>query len=106
MIELSSFDGFEWDEGNFSKSHQKHSVSPKESEEVFSNIPLLLHEDIKHSQKETRLFCLGQTNNKRYLYTVFTIRKNKFIRIISSRDMNKKETHIYEKSKTKTNPKI
>ena len=53
-------------------------------------------EDYKHSIKENRYYVLGKTNAKRKLFIVFTIRNNR-IRIISARDMNKKERKIYEK---------
>lgn len=87
--------GFEWDRGNQNKNRMKHSVSQTECEQVFFNQPLLLHEDIKHSQKERRMFILGKTDDERKLFLAFTIR-NKLIRVISARTMSKKERDIYE----------
>ncbi|MBM3710461.1 MAG: BrnT family toxin [Actinobacteria bacterium] len=52
------------------------------------------YKDIKHSQKEARYYALGKTDEDRFLYIVFTVRK-KQIRIISARDMNKKERQVY-----------
>jgi uncharacterized DUF497 family protein len=46
--------------------------------------------DEKHSQKETRFFALGHTDSGRLLFVVFTIRNN-LIRVISARNMNRKE---------------
>jgi len=87
---------FEWDKGNSDKNTIKHAVTIQESEEVFFNQPLIITEDQKHSNSEHRFQALGKTNNHRQLFLSFTIRKNK-IRIISIRDMNKKEIKAYEK---------
>jgi uncharacterized protein len=53
------------------------------------------HEDIKHSEKENRYYALGKNDINRFLFIVFTVRENK-IRIISARDMNKKEKKVYK----------
>lgn len=90
---------FEWDQGNFHKNLKKHHVTNQEAEEVFFNQPFIAIEDQKHSSQEPRFQSLGKTNNNRKIFLVFTIRINK-IRIISIRDMNKKEVKIYEKIKT------
>jgi uncharacterized DUF497 family protein len=91
--------GFEWDEYNVHKNWDKHQVSWWECEEIFSNDPLLLAEDTNHSEKEQRYFALGKTDESRNLFISFTVR-NKNIRIISARDMSKKERTIYVKSET------
>jgi uncharacterized DUF497 family protein len=87
---------FDWDTGNLHKNKLKFNVTNQEAEEVFSNEPLIVSEDKKHSTKrEERYQALGKTNNKRKLFLSFTIRNNR-IRVISIRDMNKKEKVIYE----------
>jgi len=91
---LSGCTGFEWDEHNAEKNWLKHQVSPEECEEVFFNRPLVVAEDTGHSEKENRYYCLGQTNYGRLLFMVFTIRGD-LIRIISARDMNRKERNVY-----------
>lgn len=96
MINLSSLDGFEWDEGNQTKNWIRHQVSAPESEEVFFNLPLLLADDVQHSQEEKRFYILGQTNAGRKLFISFTIRTKK-IRVISARDMSRKERQAYAK---------
>ncbi len=88
---------FEWDTGNKDKNWQKHKVDAKEAEEVFFNKPFLSVLDEKHSGKELRFQALGETNDNRKLFVSYTIRSNK-IRIISIRDMNKKEKNIYDKA--------
>jgi len=85
---------FQWDEGNIDKNLQTHNVSSSECEQTFLNVPVIAYEDIKHSQKEARYYALGKTDEDRFLYIVFTVRK-KQIRIISARDMNKKERQVY-----------
>ncbi len=86
--------GFDWDEGNSMKNWIRHQVLMGECEQVFFNEPIIVFEDIKHSQVESRWYLLGKTDSERFLFIVFTIRE-KLIRIISARDMNKKERKIY-----------
>jgi uncharacterized DUF497 family protein len=91
---------FEWDEDNKDKNWEKHKVDFRECEEIFFNKPVRFFPDPKHSKKERRLVAYGITNEGRRLTTVFTIR-NKKIRVVSARDMSKKERRIYEqKEKT------
>jgi len=87
---------FEWDEGNKEKNRIKHGVTIKEAEEVFKNKPLLVSEDRIHSLDEIRFQALGKTDDDRLLFLSFTIRENN-VRIISVRDMSRKEQKIYEK---------
>jgi len=86
---------FEWDEGNKDKNWYEHKVSAKECEEVFFNKQIIIYQDIKHSLNEERFGLLGRTTGNRLLHIIFTIRKGN-IRIISARDMNKKERSRYE----------
>ena len=86
--------GFEWDKGNIDKNWIKHKVSSSDCEQIFFNRPLLIQDDILHSELEERYYALGKTDINRFLFVVFTIRNN-FIRIISARDMNKKEREVY-----------
>jgi uncharacterized protein len=96
-MDLSGCTGFDWDAGNESKNRDKHHVDKFETEEVFFNKPLLLFDDLKHSETEQRYFLLGVTDRKRKLMVVFTVRGNK-IRVISARDMSRKERVEYEKT--------
>jgi hypothetical protein len=86
--------GFEWDKGNSLKNWERHQVKQSECEQVFFNEPHIISDDVKHSQKEQRWFLLGKTDSGKLLFMVFTVRKN-LIRVISARDMNKKEREIY-----------
>ena len=87
--------GFNWDEGNIDKNWLKHKVSSAECEQVFFNRPLVIQDDIIHSSPEKRFYALGQTDSKRTLFIVFTARNN-LIRVISARDMSRKERKIYK----------
>ena len=86
--------GFAWDAGNRDKNKAGHSVEWWECEEVFFNYPLFSTIDVKHSGPEDRCLGLGRTNRNRFLMVVFTIR-NCRIRVISARDMNRKERSRY-----------
>ena len=87
--------GFDWDAGNLDKNWEKHKVSPSECEQTFFNLPLLLIDDIAHSQTEKRFYILGKTDAKRKLFIAFTLRNN-LIRVISARDMSRKEREVYD----------
>lgn len=81
--------GFEWDEGN----------APAEAEQVFFNAPLLILEDEKHSHSEPRFHALVKANDGRRLHITFTLRRcDQYIRVISARDMHRKERAVYEQA--------
>ena len=86
--------GFQWDEGNSDKNWDKHKVSKSECEQAFFNLPIVIADDTRHSINENRWYILGRTDTDRLLFIVFTIRE-KLVRVISARDMNKKEREIY-----------
>ena len=96
---LLSCVGFEWDKGNFDKNRVKHGVSLQECEQVFFNQPLAVFEDFRHSEREKRHYVLGQTDEGRSLFVVFMIRQN-YIRVISARDMNRKERRDFKSYET------
>jgi uncharacterized DUF497 family protein len=87
---------FNWDAGNSGKN-RKHHVEDSECEEVFFDQKKVFLKDKFHSANEDRYILLGKTKQARLLYIVFTIRNGK-VRIISARDINKKEVHLYEKA--------
>ena len=96
---MKSCEGFLWDEGNINKNWIKHKITHLECEAIFFNLPLIISDDIKHSTTEQSFYALGKSKADRFLFLSFTIR-NKLIRVISARDMNRKERKIYEE-KTK-----
>ena len=89
--------GFEWDKGNKNKNFLKHRVTDEECEEVFFDNQKRVSGDILHPNHEVRYILIGQTKKQRLLFVVCTTRKEK-IRIISARDLNKKEKSLYEKT--------
>lgn len=91
---LEDIEGFEWDKGNIDKNWIKHNVSKSECEEAFANEPLLCERSKPDPAKE-RYAAFGKTNEDRLLAIIFTIRGNK-IRVISARDMSRKERRDYE----------
>lgn len=98
MINLTKITDFDWDAGN-TRKNDKHGVSMAEAEQVFFNEPLLVIEDSKHSQGEIRLHALGKTNESRTLHITFTLRHSgERIRVISARDMHRKERKLYEQT--------
>lgn len=90
--------GFDWDEGNVEKNWELHRVPFWEAEEIFFNEPLLIRPDREHSTSESRYLALGKTDSGRLLFISFTIRSS-LIRVISVRDMTRKEVRRYEQGK-------
>ncbi len=92
---FEQFSGFKWDRGNIDKNLINHNVENWECEQVFFNRPLLVLDDPKHSVSEKRWAAFGKTDADRFLVVIFT-KRNNLIRIISSRDMNKRERKFYD----------
>ena len=92
---LKNCEGFDWDQGNEEKNWDLHQVRKTEAEQVFFNQPLIVF-DTYAQNDEKRYLVLGVTNAGRSLTIVFTVRKKKLIRVISARDMSRKERKAYE----------
>lgn len=88
--------GFDWDEANSAKNWERHRVTPEEAEDLFFRVPLVVRADTGHSKTELRYRALGQTGAGRLLFVAFTVRP-KLIRIISARDMNRREAEEYQR---------
>lgn len=92
----SAFD-FDWDAGNKSKNWIKHKVISEECEETFFD-PHKRFLKTSSPDHEPRCILMGKTKKGRFLFIVFTLRRRK-IRVISARDMNRKEKKdLYEKA--------
>jgi uncharacterized DUF497 family protein len=97
MLDLGQIVGFDWDDGNSFKSAEKHAVSQAESEQVFADSRLLVTEDVKHSERESRYQAMGRTVGGRSLHVTFTLRDNQTrIRVISARSISRKERAYYD----------
>lgn len=86
---------FEWDKGNIDKNVKKHGVTTKQIEQAFQDTNLFIVEDALHSLIEERYMAWAKTPEKRRLSIIFTLR-GESVRVISARDMNKKERRVYE----------
>lgn len=86
--------GFQWDDGNSDKNWYLHQVTNRECEELFFNRPFMVRSDLEHSESEERYYALGRTNRDRWLFVAFAVRAE-LVRVISARDMNRRETRIY-----------
>ena len=95
--EFEKFTGFQWDKDNINKNLIEHNVEDWECEQVFFNEPLIVLDDPKHSLVEQRWAAFGRTEAGRLLVVIFT-KRGKLLRVISARDMNRKEIRFYEKS--------
>ena len=85
---------FEWDGGNDMKNERAHGVRSVEAEELFTSGRFRVQEDVTHSQLEPRYVAFGRTSERRLRTVCFTIRDRK-IRVISARDMSRKERRFH-----------
>ena len=97
--------GFQWDEGNSEKNWIKHRVTRAECEQVFSNQPLVVGEDERHSQDEPRSYALGQTDAGRRLFVAFTIRGD-LVRVVSARAMTERERRVYGRAEEEADTNV
>jgi uncharacterized protein len=98
MIDFDKIVGFEWDNGSSRKSVDKHDVRQAEAESIFFNNPMI-GIDSRHSGAEQRFNALGTTSRGRALHVTFTLRRDgTLIRVISARDMNRKERQAHEQA--------
>jgi uncharacterized DUF497 family protein len=99
MIDLERITGFDWDDGN-ARKNDKHGVGQAQAEEIFFNQPLLMLDDLLHREQEARYHALGKTLDGRLLHVTFTLRGGgTLIRVISARDMHRKERSVYEQAR-------
>ena len=105
MNEFSNCVGFEWDEGNSEKNWIRHHVTMPECEQVFFNQPLILAGNEERSQSEQRYYALGQTDDGRRLFIVFIVR-GELVRVISARDMSRRERRVYDHANEEADAEI
>ena len=95
MADLRNINGFDWDQGN-ARKNEKHGVSAAEAEQVFFNDPVLIVADTRHSGSELPFHALGKSDGERLIHITFTLRDGgRKIRVISARDMHRKERAAY-----------
>ncbi len=95
ILQQQNFE-FEWDQGNNTKSVQKHQVEIESAEQFFRNKEVLvpLGIQISPAADEPRFGALGMDLLGRQLSVCFTIRQGK-IRVISIRPMSQAERKRY-----------
>lgn len=97
MLDFDRVVGFEWDQGN-ARKNERHDVSQSEAEQVFFDPRLFVASDANHSTDEPRYHALGSTLEGRPLHVTFTLRADLTrIRVISARDVHRKERNLYER---------
>lgn len=84
---------FDWDEFNLFKNLIKHNVTIEEAEESFFTDPFIV------KVKENLYYIYSTTESGRFLFGVFLLKLGRIVRIISIRDMDKKERQLYKKKK-------
>jgi uncharacterized DUF497 family protein len=89
---------FEWDESKDWINKKKHNVSFEEAQYAFLDPDRIIAEDLKHSDKEKRYYCIGK--HETAIITVRFTYRNNVIRIIGAgywrkgRVIYEKENHI------------
>lgn len=87
---------FEWDEEKAIANQRKHRVSFEEARTVFGDPLSITLSDPEHSDEEHRYIDIGRSSQGRILVVVYTERRSKMIRLISSRRATQWERRIYE----------
>jgi len=82
---------FEWDEMNASHIELRHGITPEEVEEIFVQRYVLL------KAKYGRYNALGRTFSGRLLSVIFEYKGEGVIRVITARDMTRKEIGYFKR---------
>jgi hypothetical protein len=87
---------FEWDFKKAITNLQKHRVDFREAATVFSDKLSITIYDPDHSDQEDRFITIGASDTGRFLMVSHTDRGDR-TRIISARELTRKERKEYEK---------
>ncbi len=88
---------FEWDESKAVRNFAKHGVSFEEAATVFGDPLSDTFDDPDHSADERRFIIIGTSENGRML-TVAHSDDGATVRIISARELTRRERKFYEES--------
>ena len=88
---------FEWDPAKAVANVKAHGVSFEEAATVFQDPLAQVHPDPDHSESEPREILIGHSAQRRLLLVAFTDRQGK-IRLISAREVTRRERREYEES--------
>lgn len=86
---------FDWDPKKASRNLKRHSVSFQEAATVFGDTLSVTAADPDHSLEENRCIIVGQSHRGRLLIVSHAEHRDR-IRIISARELTRKERRTYE----------
>ena len=86
---------FEWDPGKGQRNLRKHGVSFEEAATVFLDLMAMTYPDPDHSNEEDREITIGYSSRQRLLF-VSHVRNEDRIRIISARQVTRRERKQHE----------
>jgi uncharacterized protein len=86
---------FEWDENKATLNMRKHSVSFDEATTIFGDPQAITFSDPAHSEEEYWFLTFGRSSDGRFIVVAHTDRDDR-IRLISAREMTRKERSDYE----------
>lgn len=98
LLEQGIFE-FQWDEGNKTKNQEKHGITCEEAESIFKNKDKIRVLGLQTSPvaNEARYGAFGTTDTNKTVFVCFTLKSKCCVRIISIREINRKEITLYEK---------
>ena len=88
---------YEWDDNKNQSNGIKHTISFERATKIFEDPDKITFESTSKDYGESRYLVVGLIFE--VLYTVVYTLRNSFIRIISARRANEKETKIYHEAK-------
>lgn len=88
---------FVWDEAKNLENQQKHGVAFYEAQYAFLDRNRVIAEDLSHSEKEVRYFCIGQNQGRTGILTVRFTYRDSCIRIFGA-GYWRKGRKIYEQA--------
>ena len=86
---------FEWDENKAEANLSKHGVSFDEAKTVFDDPLYIDFYDPDHSDDEDRYIIIGESQQRRLLIVSYTERDRQ-TRLISAREVTRREREDYE----------
>ncbi|HST58184.1 MAG TPA: BrnT family toxin [Longimicrobium sp.] len=86
---------YAWDPEKAESNYRKHGVLFSEARTVFDDPLMLVYEDGEHSFMEQRYLAVGCSVDSRLLLVAYTERAD-VIRIISAREVTRRERRAYE----------
>ena len=87
---------FEWEKNKAEANFSKHGVSFNEAKTIFADPLYIDFYDPDHSDDEDRYIIIGESKRRRLLMVSYTEREHK-TRLISAREVTRREREYYEK---------